>query len=100
MDIQVELVDISTVKKKLKVEVPAQTAQKKFNEVADEYRKNVRLPGFRPGKAPLELVKRRFHKDIRSDVLQQLVPDCYDQAIKEKGVEPLGEPRLDSLTYE
>ena len=100
MDIQVELVDLSTVKKKLKVEIPADITQKKFDEIADEYRKRIRLPGFRPGKAPVGLVKRRFQKDIRSEVIQQIVPDSYEQAIKEKGIRPVSQPQLEVLTYE
>jgi trigger factor len=100
MDIQVELVDVSTVKKKLKVQIPADVTQKKFDEIADDYKKRMRLPGFRPGRAPVAMVKRRFHKDIRSDVIQQMVPDSYEQAIKEKGIEPLTEPELESLTCE
>ncbi|MFB3905728.1 MAG: trigger factor [Acidobacteriota bacterium] len=100
MEMQVELVDVSTVKKKLKVQIPAEVTQKKFNEIADEYRKRIRLPGFRPGKAPVAMVKRRFHKDIRQEVIQQIVPDSYEQAIKEKGIEPLTAPHLESLTCE
>jgi trigger factor len=100
MDIQVELVDVSTVKKKLKVVVPAETAQRRFNEIADEYRRHVRLPGFRPGKAPLALIKRRFHKDIRTDLLKKLIPDSYEEALNSKGLQPLAEPRLESLSFE
>src|SRR4030042_6727260 len=98
MDIQVELVDISTGKKTLKVEVPAEAAQKQLDEIADEYRKHARVPGFRPGKAPLALIKKRYQKDIRSDLLQKIIPDSYDQAIKEKNVQPLDEPRLENLS--
>ena len=100
MDIQVELVDVTTVKKRLKVEIPAETALQKLNEIADEYRKHARMPGFRPGKAPLALVKKRYQKDIRSDLLQKIIPDSYDQAIKEKNIQPLDEPRLENLSYE
>ena len=100
MEIRVELEDVSTVKKKLKVEVPAGVALKEFNQIAAEYKKHARLPGFRPGKAPVELVKRHYRKDIRSDLLQKLIPDSYDQAVKEKAVHPIGEPSLEQLTFE
>ena len=100
MDIQVQLEDLSTVKKKLKVEIPAETALRETNRVANEYRKHARLPGFRPGKAPLELVKRRFQKDIRQDVLQKLIPESYDQAIKEQDLRPLGRPSLENMDFE
>ncbi|MFQ5928310.1 MAG: trigger factor [Acidobacteriota bacterium] len=100
MDIRVQLEDVSTVKKRLKVEVPADIALQEFNQVAGEYKKRARLPGFRPGKAPVQLVKRHFRRSIRSDVLQKLVPQSYDQAIREKGFQPLGEPSLENLTFE
>ena len=100
VDIRAELEEISTVKKKLKVEIPAETALKEFNQVADEYKKHARLPGFRPGKAPVELIKRRFQKNIRNDVVQKLVPESYDQAVREKGVEPLSRPNLENLTFQ
>ena len=95
-----ELEDVSTVKKRLKVEVPAGLALKELNEVAGAYKRRARLPGFRQGKAPVELVKRHFRKDIRSDVLQKLVTDSYDQAIRDKGVQPLGQPSVENLTFE
>ncbi|MGH9340745.1 MAG: trigger factor [Acidobacteriota bacterium] len=100
MEIQVKLEDISSIKKKLKVEIPVEVAQKEFNQVVSEYKKYARLPGFRPGKAPAELVKRRFIKDIRNDVLQKLVPESYDQAVKQQGMTPLGQPNLENLQFE
>ena len=100
MEIQVELEDVSTVKKRLKVEVPASITSKEMDQVAKEYKKHARLPGFRPGKAPVELIKRHYRKNIRTDVLQKLVPDSYEKAIEEKGMEPLGEPSLENLTFE
>ncbi len=100
MEISVELEDVSSVKKRLKVEVPAGIARKEFDQVAKAYKLQARLPGFRPGKAPVELIKRHFKKSIRSDVLQKLIPNSYDQAIREQGVQPIGEPSLDNLTFE
>ena len=100
MEIQVELEDVTTVKKRLKVEVPASITLQEMNQVAKQYKKHARLPGFRPGKAPVELIKRHFRKSIRSDVLQKLIPDSYQKAIQEKGVEPIGEPSLENLSFE
>ena len=100
MDIRLEVEDISPVKKKLKVEVSAEVAGKEFNQIANDYRKHARLPGFRPGKAPLQLVKRRFQKDIRKDVLQRLIPESYDEALREREVKPLGDLRIEQLSFE
>jgi len=100
MDIRLEVEDISPVKKKLKVEVPAEVAGKEFNQIANDYKKHARLPGFRPGKAPLQLVKRRFRKDICKDVLQRLIPESYDQALREREVKPLGDLKIEHLSFE
>ena len=70
MEIRVELEDVTTVKKRLKVEVPASIALKEMDQVAKQYKQQARLPGFRPGKAPVKLIKRHFRKSISKDVLQ------------------------------
>jgi trigger factor len=100
MDIRVEVEDITAVKKKLKVQVPAEIAAREYVQIAQEFRKHARLPGFRPGKAPMDFIKRRFAKEIRSEFLQKLVPESYNRAVEEQGVKPLGEPNLSDLTFE
>lgn len=100
MKVNAELEDVSSVKKRLKVEIPAEEALQEFNSLASEYKKHARLPGFRPGKAPVNLVKRRFQKDLRDDLLQKLIPQSYDQAIQEKGVQPVGRPNLANINFQ
>lgn len=98
MDIQVELEEIGSVKRKLTIEIPAERAATEFDRVARDFKKHANLPGFRRGKAPLQLIKRRFEADIRGEVVQKLVPDSYEQAIKEKDLRPLGQPNLENLS--
>jgi trigger factor len=100
MEISVELEEISTVKKKLNVSIPEELAAKEFERVAKEYKRHARLPGFRPGKAPLGLVKRHFGQDIRGEVIKKLVPEAYQQAVREESVQPLGQPSLQNLKAE
>lgn len=100
MQILAELEDVTEVRKRLKVEVSAEVARQEFERLAREYQRHARLPGFRPGKAPLPLIKRRFLRDIREGLLQKLIPESYDQAIREKGVNPLGQPGLDNISFE
>ena len=97
MDIQVELEEISSVKRKLTIEVPAEVVAKEFDRVAKDFKKHANLPGFRKGKAPLSLIKRRFAGDIKGEVVQKLVPETYDQAIKDRELKPLGQPNLENL---
>ena len=97
MNLRTELEEISPVKKKLRVEVPVETVLAEFNRVATTYRRHSRIAGFRPGKAPVALVKRRYRKDIRQDVLRKLIPESYDQSIRERKIRPLGQLQLEQV---
>ena len=97
MNVRTELEEISPVKKKLRVEVPVETVLAEFNRVAANYRRHSRISGFRPGKAPVGLVKRRYRKDIRQDVLRKLIPESYDQSIRERKIRPLGQLQLEQV---
>ncbi len=100
MEIQSVLEDISGVKKKLSIEVSAQVASEEFNRIANEFRQQASLPGFRKGRAPFGLVKRRFGKDIRDEVIKRLVPESYHQAIQDKNIAPVRSPSVDELDFE
>ena len=63
MKLKTKLEDLSSVKKKLFIEIPAADAGVEFAKAVNEFRKFARIPGFRPGKAPLPLVKSRFKED-------------------------------------
>ncbi len=99
MEIQVQLEDLSSVRKKLHVQIPAQVALEEFDRIARDYRSHARLPGFRAGKAPVGLVKRHFIKDIRNEVLRSLIPKSYQQALQQHEIVPLHEPDLDEVVF-
>lgn len=90
MDIQskpnmkAELTDISDCKKNLEIEVPQEVVDSELAHVAQEFAKHARVPGFRPGKAPLGVVKTRYRDEILSEVVQHLVPKYFDEAVEEK----------------
>jgi trigger factor len=100
MEMVAELLEVSGVERKLAVEIPAEVAAREWEKVANEFKRHARVPGFRPGKAPLGLVKRRFASDIKGEVIQQLVPEYYQEAVREKGISPLGRPSLENVTLE
>lgn len=100
MDIQSLLEDLGGVKKKLSIEVSAQVTSEEFNRIANEFRQQTSLPGFRKGRAPFGLVKRRFGKDIREEVIKRLVPESYHQAIQDKDVAPVRSPSVDEIDFE
>jgi len=100
IEMKTELEDISSVKKRLKVEIPAERAEEEFKRISADYKKHAKLPGFRPGKAPMSLIKRRFAGDIKEEVIRKLVPDSYEQALKECEIAPLSQPGLENMTVE
>lgn len=82
MNIRVE--SLGPCRRALHVEVPADQVSKEFAEVVGGYAGVARIPGFRPGKAPKEMVKRRFAKEINEEIKQRLVPAGYQEAIKQE----------------
>ena len=86
---KLEMTELGPVKRALKIEVPEEAVNSEFKKVYTELKKQVRIPGFRPGKAPLELLQKRYGKMVGQDVIQRLVPDYYQRAVKEAGVVPV-----------
>lgn len=82
------------------IEIPAEVIAKAFDEVYSEITKFANIPGFRVGKAPLELVKKRYTKDARDEVLKRLIPEAYRGALEEHKVNPLGLPEITDVIFE
>lgn len=97
---KVELIDVSDTKKTLNVEVPQETVEAEIARVTKEYARSARLPGFRPGKAPLTVVRQRFKDRILHDVAHDLVPRVVGDALRERGVAPVDTPRVRDLNLE
>jgi trigger factor len=96
---KVKLEDLSPVKKQLSVEVPADEVDRALAEVAREYGRQARIPGFRPGRVPVSVVRSRFAKEIEQDARERVVSRSFAQAAKESGLRPLGEPALDEVEH-
>ncbi len=76
-------------RRELHIEVPAERIRSVFEDVVGAYAKAARIPGFRPGRAPRELIRRRFHKDILSDVKERVIPAAYQEALQQEKLVPL-----------
>ncbi|MCA1591102.1 MAG: trigger factor [Acidobacteria bacterium] len=87
-----EIVDVSPTRKEIKVEIPAEDISAEYDRVSDQYAQHASVPGFRKGHAPRSVVRTRFKKEIRADVLQKLVPEAITQAITESGLQVIGDP--------
>lgn len=82
------------------VEVPAGEVEREFTRVAQGIQKRARIPGFRPGKAPLSLVKQHFAERIREEALEALVPAHLRAAFEREQLEPVSTPTLKGLDYQ
>src|SRR5437763_1357142 len=92
--------DISPVKKSVEVEIPADLIARESERVTNEFGRQAKIPGFRPGKVPVSVVRNRFAKEIQEEVMSRLLPATFRDAIAERGVEPVGDPQLEHVdTY-
>jgi trigger factor len=83
----------------LELEIPAEDVSKATEKVAKEFAKIARVPGFRPGKAPISLIKRRFADDIKGEVVQTLVPERVEKAVTEQKLTPVSQPQVEQLDF-
>jgi len=86
--------DISSVKKKIRIEVSPEDIKKERDRAAAELARKVVIPGFRPGKAPKAIVERHFGEELRSDVMSRLITDAYLKAVYDHGVRPVHDPEI------
>jgi trigger factor len=89
----------ATCRRELELEIPAEDVSKATERVAKEIARVARVPGFRPGKAPVSLIKRRFADDIKGEVLQSLVPEKVEKAVAEQKLNPVSQPQVDKLDF-
>ena len=86
-------------RRELELEIPADEVSKAMERVAKEFARLARVPGFRPGKAPIPLIKKRFAEDIKGEVLQTLVPQRVEKAVAEQKLTPVSQPQVDKVEY-
>jgi trigger factor len=86
-------------KHSLEITVPVVEVEKETERAVAEIQRKVKLPGFRPGKAPLGLVKQRFAGDIRQDVLEKLVPRFFRAAAEKDHLEVVGQPNVSDVHF-
>jgi trigger factor len=80
--------------REIEVEVGADEVSKSFKTVVKRYQKLARIPGFRAGKVPESLIRSKFAKEVRQEVLESLVSERFRKAITEQKLRPISEPQL------
>src|SRR5512145_2506446 len=95
-----EFIDVSDTRKNLVVEIPSSVVDAEIDKVSKDYSKAARIPGFRPGKVPSKVVRQRFRDQILHDVAHGLIPRAVDEALRERGVEPVNTPDIRDVVVE
>ncbi len=94
------LEDISSTKKRLKIEIPAGPIEAEIRKGLIDAQKKAKFPGFRQGKAPMTLVEKKFSKDVEAEVLEKIVSEYYLKAVKEADIKPVSRPAVEeSIDY-
>ncbi len=87
-------------KREVQIEVPVEEVTRETAAVTSQFARVAKLPGFRPGKAPATLIRRKFWSDIRSEVAQKLLPKYFKSVVKEQNLATAGPPRFEALNFE
>ena len=91
--------DINTVKKELQINLEADKIEKSLNKAFKRAQKKAKIKGFRPGKAPMNVVKRLYREQVRMDVMEELVQQGYSEALKENDISPIAAPEIKDVDF-
>ena len=97
MNITVE--NLAPCKKLLRVELDAKSVDETFDAITKDYQKQASLPGFRPGKAPRDLVIKKYEADIQSDAKRKLIGESYRKALEEKKISVISQPDIEEIQF-
>lgn len=95
-----EFTDLSETRKALDVEIPQDLVDAEIERVAKRYGKSAKVPGFRPGKVPGHIVRKKFKDEILHDVAHSMIPRAVDDALRERSIEPVDNPDITDVVLE
>ena len=98
--VKTEFADLTETKKSVAVEIPSDIVDAHIDRVARSYSRQARIPGFRQGKVPPTLIKKRFREQILHDVAHDLIPRAIDEALRERGLEPVDTPDVKDVSLD
>ena len=93
MEVQVE--NAEGLRRQLRVRIPAERVERAMGDQLKKIASRAKIPGFRPGKAPMKVVEQKYGAEARSDVVMDLIQSTYSEAVEKAGVQPAGQPKLE-----
>jgi trigger factor len=97
--VNVTVEHLAPCKKLVRIEVEAQKVEETFDSVTKEFQREAAFPGFRPGKAPREMVLRKYSKNIEEEVKSKLMSDAYKKAVEEQKLDVLTKPDIEEIQF-
>jgi len=98
--LKVEVKELEPCRRLLEIEVSPEVVVKGFDEFYVELGKRAKIPGFRPGKAPRNILEMRYQREAREDVLRRLIPDSYREAMRKRSIIPVDLPEISEVKFE
>ncbi len=95
---KVDIQDVSSCKKTLKIEIPAEDVSAEFEKAYEEVRTTIPVPGFRKGRAPRNILRMRFGEYVKGEVIEELIPSAFEEALKDAELEILRPLDLKDIT--
>ncbi len=86
--------------RRLTITVPAERVERERKAAVQRLAKSVRLPGFRKGKVPTQVMEKRWGPAIEQEAIEKLVGEAYQEAIRQEGLEPISQGAIDSIDYQ
>ncbi len=86
--------------RELVIDVPAEEVSTAYRRVTAQYKRYAKIPGFRAGKVPESIVRRRYANEIRKEVIDTLLPERFNKGVRELGIRPVGQPQVSELSVE
>jgi len=97
--VNVTIENLAPCRKLVRVEVDAKAVDEAFAAVTKDFQKQASLPGFRPGKAPRDLVAKKYEADIKAEAKRKLIGDSFRDAVKEKKLDMVGQPDIEEIQF-
>ena len=99
LSVNITVENLAPCKKLVRVEVEAQKVDETFDTITKQFQREARLPGFRPGKAPREMVARKYGKEIEDEAKRKLISEAYKNALEEQKLDVLGQPDIEEIQF-
>ena len=100
MSFEIAIKKAEGVERLLGVTVSVETVKAAQDKAVQRYASAARMPGFRPGKAPLHLIRKAYAEQIKSEALESMVQDAWKQALDQEKLEPIAQPHVHDLKFE